>query len=129
MVTEVKRKCTIKELKTYEQGENWYMSAIVEVENETRVEEYRFPKIRLHNKSSEMQVDRSLDALFGCWCDTTVNLGFGRFACLYGEDPKGVATDDIGVFFVETIKEKTQEMTLEEIEKKLGYKVKIVSKK
>ena len=76
-----------------------------------------------------MQVDRSLDALFGCWCDTTVNLGFGRFDCLYGEDPKGVATDAVGIFFVETIKEKTQEMTLEEIEKKLGYKVKIVSKK
>lgn len=128
MVTEVKRKCTIKELKTYEQGEKWYMSAIVEVENESKVEEYRFPKIRLHNKSSEMQVNRSLTNPFDCWYDTTVNLGFGQFECFYGKDPKGVAAGE-GIYFMETIKEKTQELTLEEIEKKLGYKVKIVTKK
>ena len=34
-----------------------------------------------------------------------------------------------GLFTVKLVKEKVQEMTVEEIEKKLGHKIKIVSKK
>lgn len=44
----------------------------------------------------------------------------------YGNTMKIAKLDGIS-YTVETIKEKEHEMTIEEIEKKLGYKVKIVS--
>ena len=50
------------------------------------------------------------------WGATTLNLGFGELISV-GE-PK-----------IDVILEKKQDMTLEEIEKKLGYKVRIVNEK
>ena len=46
----------------------------------------------------------------------TINLGFGELPC-------------VGGMLYETIKKKEQTMTLSEIEKKLGYKIKLVSEK
>lgn len=53
--------------------------------------------------------------------DYFVDLGFGEMRL--SPDVNGAA------FTIKTVKEKTKEMTLEEIEKKLGHKVKIVNKK
>lgn len=50
------------------------------------------------------------------WGTTTLNLGFGELVCV--SEPK-----------IDVILEKKQDMTLEEIEKKLGYKVRIVNEK
>ena len=55
---------------------------------------------------------------FNGYCDTTIDLGFGRLdfhPTLTRYETRRVYT-------------ATKEMTLEEIEKKLGYKIKIVSK-
>lgn len=46
----------------------------------------------------------------------TINIGFGNLPC-------------IGGMVYETIEKKEQIMTLEEIENKLGYKIKLVSEK
>lgn len=54
-------------------------------------------------------------------CDYEINLGFG--------DLKGFAYDSDKLVTEVLIKERVEEMTIEEIEKKLGYKVKIVNKK
>ena len=54
--------------------------------------------------------------------DCTIDMGFGP--CMVTKGGRA------NVYFTETvIEEKTHEMTLDEIEKKLGYKVKIVNKK
>lgn len=54
-----------------------------------------------------------------CGCDTKVDLGFGDLDF----HPKLTRMESRRIYTV------TKEMTLEEIEKKLGYKVKIVSDK
>lgn len=52
------------------------------------------------------------------------------FNCSHDEEGHLALGDEKGNFmYRETITKKTHEMTMEEIEKKLGYKVKIVSKK
>lgn len=50
------------------------------------------------------------------WGTTTLNLGFGELVC-------------VGKPKIDVLLEKKQDMTLEEIEKKLGYKVRIVNEK
>lgn len=60
---------------------------------------------------------RPAETSIGFICGTTtLNLGFGELVCV-GE-PK-----------IDVILEKKQDMTLEEIEKKLGYKIRIVNEK
>ena len=54
--------------------------------------------------------------------ETTINLGLEK-------DLKLLPDEDGNYFTCELIKHKTREMTLEEIEEKLGYKVKIVTDK
>ena len=94
-------------------GFSLHMEYIVEDEN--RVERYIFPYVRL-----PIQKDRfAITTEFGFMM---ADVGFGTTRLL--PDPDFSNTS----FTVKTIKEKTKEMTLEEIEKKLGHKVKIISK-
>lgn len=51
------------------------------------------------------------------------------FYCMYDEGHIAFEDEKGNFMYKETIEKKTYEMTMEEIEKKLGYKVKIVSKK
>ena len=52
-----------------------------------------------------------------------------QYLCSFGLGDLSLYSDDDGYLYHEKIiEEKTKEMTLEEIEKKLGHKVKIVSK-
>ena len=117
---------TIKYINTYKEKRTWYMSLVAEVEDESRVVEYRFPKIELF---SDGRMDVYQEPAFG---ETSTCLQLEscrmthRFDCHKGLDEK---TKISGDYVAETIKEKTQELTLEEIEKRLGYKVKIVSDK
>ena len=60
------------------------------------------------------------DSLFRGY-DYEINLGFG--------DLKGFAYDSDKIVKEILIKERVEEMTIEEIERKLGYKVKTVNKK
>ena len=52
-----------------------------------------------------------------CGCETSINLGFGSL-----DFYPGITSEEI-----RRIHTVTKEMTIEEIEKKLGYKIKIVS--
>ena len=54
-------------------------------------------------------------------CDYEINLGFG--------DLKGFAYDSDKIVKDILIEERIEEMTVEEIERQLGYKIKIVNKK
>lgn len=57
--------------------------------------------------------------------------GYGLNACYVdlGLDKLLVSPNDGTYYTLALVKEKVQEMTMEEIEKKLGHKVKIVTKK
>ena len=116
-------KYTIKELKVFKEDGYWYMSAVVETETFSKVEEVRIPKILLTSENTQMGIFEEGSMFFPI---QRVDLGFGPLTLESTYDPRSKSR--VG-FTVELIKEKTHEMTIEEIEKKLGYKVKIVSKK
>ena len=88
------------------------------IETLNSIEECRIPcmhlPISLHRFGIKLEEDWGLG-------DThTANIGFGEMTLMPDKDGNE--------YYVKTIKEKTKEMTLEEIEKKLGHKVKIVNK-
>lgn len=102
----------------------YFLSATYRLESESDVRELNIPRIRLPIKSNDLTIKDTRG--ISCWNDRhmVADLGFGflTMGCL--------ERDGHYVYFTETvIEEKTHEMTLDEIEKKLGYKVKIINKK
>lgn len=123
-------KDTIKKLDTFKEGNTWYVSMIVERETDKDVTEFHIPKVELINVNERVWFHFS--------CDGSVYLSFGgctganTYSCKEGDVvlDSGKGKRIVKASYTERlIKEKTQELTLEEIEKKLGYKVKIVSNK
>lgn len=105
----------LKDLQLYKSDtyDQYYLSAIYTEENEHGVYEVTIPKIFLPINNHELIIDdRSPQRLY-------IDLGFGECRmCL----------DDNGNFYYKrVIEEKIHELTISDIEKKLGYKVKIVS--
>lgn len=96
-------------------GLGYYLSPKYRLETDRSVREIYIPKARLPINYGRLVI------------------GFNHKAnnpsCDFGLGELLLYADDAGHTFYETvIEEKTKEMTLEEIEKKLGHKVKIVSK-
>ena len=105
----------------------YYLRAKYEVEDEHRVTEHIFPHIVLPvNDSFEVYADNRSSL---AWArDITCNIGFGDLQLREADvHIPGHDKPFKQVHYVSrVIKEKHQEMTIEEIEKKLGYKIKIV---
>jgi hypothetical protein len=113
---------TITSLELHKNEVGYYLSAKFKIEDERSIKELDIPKIGLPVAQKGFCIRTeysSLDLRDLMYID----FGFGELRVL--------PTKDNGkeVLFTErVIEEKTKEMTLEEIEKKLGHKVKIVSK-
>jgi hypothetical protein len=102
----------------------YYLSAKYRVEDEHAIREIDIPKIRLHLNNEQIRIDYKHDP-YSLASSALIDLGFGML-------PLDYVTDDnanVFVFKEQIIEEKYTDMTLEEIEKKLGYKVKIVNKR
>lgn len=91
------------------------------LDSPTKTQALHIPRVVLPLNTKCINFDRYDDVyhILPEW-NYFVDLGFGEMRLLPDKD--GLA------FRIKTIEEKTKEMTLEEIEKKLGHKVKIVSK-
>lgn len=111
-------KVNLKDLKLNHDSCGYYLSAIYKIDDEDSIRELDIPKIRL--KVDPHRVDISIDAeVFG---ERKANIGFG-WCDIYHDGTK----DE--VYLTERIlHQKVHEMTMEELEKLLGYKVKIISK-
>lgn len=113
--------CEVKltELKLHSDSLGYYLSAKYRVEDISSIRELDFPKIRLGVNPNKVGI-RDDD---GIWSHPKVDIGFGFLELNHqGGRPE--------VYFTETvIEDKTHEMTIAEIEKKLGYKIKIVGEK
>ena len=112
-------KYTLKELVLLkgEYGDR-YFRAIYEVDCEDGVYEMTIPKIYLPlTKTPTIHISKACSN----WDrdEMTIDMGFGTL---------DVATDPGYGYTTRKTKDKTKEMTLEEIEKELGHKVKIVNK-
>lgn len=104
----------------YDKDFGYYLSAKYRVEDEHSIREIDIPRIMLGVKPNFVAIRQDGDP----WIRSEADIGFGY--CLLGSVDFG---NGINTNFIEhVLKEKTHEMTLDEIEKKLGYKVKIVNK-
>lgn len=107
------QKSRLTNLELYSEDGIYYLKAEYEVEDEHRLEKYTFPKLYLPIGDRFSVYDR---------CGFQPKIEFG---CLELDALK----HDGYIFKIEILKEYPQKMTLEEIEKKLGYKVELVSGK
>ena len=116
-----KNNYNLKDLQLYKEDTKYYLTAIYQYETERGIYEVTIPKIYLH--TGEPIIKKPFDVYHsGINLDpTTIDLGFGD--CVICEDEKGYSYYDV------LIKEKVHDLTLSEIEKKLGYKVRVVSEK
>ena len=108
-----KVKLTKAKLNNDEYG--YSLALTYEVETLAEVQKVHFPRVQLSIEPMEFVIEHSHGGFA-----PRVDFGFGMTSLFPG--------DDGHYFTTEIVKTKTKEMTLEEIEKKLGHKVKIVNK-
>lgn len=131
MATEKKneRKHELKDIQLFEEKGQYYLKLKYIIEDEYSVKELEIPKVMLPFTDAYPYIEKSVDyngritLLPRTTCRLMVtNTSLPMCA--------GETTESCGceVFFTEKIiKEKHKEMTLAEIERKLGYKIKIVA--
>ena len=114
----------LQRLELNKDDRGYYLSTTYIVEDKHSIREIDIPKIRLCVDRKRFGI--TLEHCPGlCSQQGYINLGFGDMPIDYDFDSDGNT-----FMYKETIvKEKHTEMTLDEIEKKLGYKIKIVNKK
>lgn len=108
---------TIKDLKLYKEDNKYYLSALIDCEDNRGVYEMSIPKIEF-----PIAKNCSVDIMSGEYDKpyTTVSIDFG-LGKLYVEP-----FDDSGNYYTLTcIEEKVHKMTLADIEKELGYKIEL----
>lgn len=105
----------------------YFLRAVYEVEDERSVRELIIPHIVLPIAIKPNIINKSESESGRHYEKMSINVGFGstlaRTCGVYIPEHGSIEN----VCYVErVVKEKTQEMTIEEIEEKLGYKIKIV---
>lgn len=130
---ENKEHSTLTEYEVFEEGGQLYIKLVYILEDEHRIEKLTIPKV-------ELPIFTKFKPIIGERCETFDCIGqfkIPNMSCKMCFDSgqfwfnvrrSNSYTEDDIFYMIETVKEKSVDMTLEEIEKKLGYKVKIVTK-
>ena len=111
----------ITNIELYNEKGQYYLKVEYEVDNVYRLEKYTVPKIHLPIADCVTIIHESDNTYMGMFERNAIDLGFGELNMLRDKSGR--------LCTMEVIKEYPQKMTLEEIEKKLGYKVEVVSNK
>lgn len=119
----------IKDVQLVQEDSKLYLDITYELEDNKAIEELHIPRVEIPlfvggYPAIERKNDPDYDGLVPAW------FPLREVVCLNtGNDTKlKIHRDSHGNYFTfKTIKEKTQEMTIAEIEKKLGHKIKIIS--
>lgn len=125
MATEKKneRRHELKNIELFEEAGQYYLKLKYILEDEHSVRELEIPKVKI-------QVNKNLYPHINCISQTIGDSIYDLYAG-YGDCLPilpGETAEANHVYYTEKIiKEKRKEMTVAEIEKKLGYKIKIVS--
>lgn len=113
--------CRLISFEVYREPQSRYYfgKVVYQVEDERGIWEETYPRIRLPILQSTQP---KIDIVHGIIGDiATIDLGFGELP-LKMDDTKSYAERKL-------VKEKIHDMTIAEIEKKLGYRIKIVDEK
>lgn len=114
------RDLKLKDLQLYKElNDKYYLSAVFDQEDETGFYEISVPKIDLEINASECYIKEDKTYIFSQPFHT-VTVDFGGI-----ELNARPSWEDKSFYNKKLISEKRREMTLEEIEKELGYKIKI----
>lgn len=113
-------KIDIKDVKIDHINDNYYLNLTYLCEDERGVYERNYPRIHIPIPKKGLPV---IDQTFGCGyvSTSTIMLGSEEFD-LHADEKGNIVTETI-------IKPKIHELSISEIEKKLGYKIKIVGEK
>lgn len=111
-------KIAVKDAKLKKSMQGYSLDVIYTIETPSEIQELHIPRLMLPIGHENVIINTDFDYYGGPLC--TVDVGFGNLRVLESDDGK--------FFTLKTIETKTKEMTLEEIEKKLGHKVKIINK-
>lgn len=120
-----KEKWTLKDVKLVEEDGKYYLTTKYDLETDTDIREVTVDRVPLPLDYRPVISEECEDL----WSDNRcvamppthfVSIGYGKMRIPERKEP----------FYFEKVKlEKVQELTLEEIEKRLGFKVKVVSEK
>lgn len=105
------------DLKLYKENDLYYLDITFQIENDNYIEEVRIPKAEL--PASALTYYGDVNIRTNTIGISYVDLGFGEL-CMHESSDGHRLTRTI-------LEHKIKEMTLSEIEKKLGHKIKIVS--
>lgn len=116
----------VRYVELVEENGQYYLHIKYRVKDEYEIKEYDIPKAKIPLNLSRVPFINKT-----CERDSFGRPIMDSFICCVNSDAmplcKGNTEHANDVFFtVETIKEKRKELTIAEIEKKLGYKIKIV---
>lgn len=103
----------------FEGAKIYYLKAVYEYEDERGIYELTVPHMELPVDDNCILTTEHASISTRCM-NVWANIGFGNLR---------VKNDDDVPYFIKELKKKTHKMTVEEIEKKLGYKIEIVSEK
>lgn len=119
----------VKEVKFYEENGKYYANVTYVTEDNSSIKEINYPKVYIPfiDECREIEMDYKTDKEIPSFSRirNTQYLVINRLI----QYPLDAGGDCGRTCVVKVIKEKTQKMTVEDIEKKLGYKIEIVSKK
>lgn len=109
---------TIKDLQLYKEDNKYYLSALIDYEDERGVYEMSVPKIEF--PIMQNCCINNTSGIYDSKFYTTVSLDFGL-----GELYAKPFDDSDHYYTVTCVEEKVHKMTLADIEKKLGYKIEL----
>lgn len=124
---------TVKEARLYEENDNFYLDLRYEIEDADQIREVHIPKVRIPLEFANLE--HTYESVYrGMSETTTLSLPYKDLGCYRGTawflNDDGEELVRPGTHFaIKIIKEKKTDMTIEEIEAKLGYKIRIVNKK
>lgn len=124
---------TVKEARLYEENDNFYLDVRYEIEDQHSVKEIHIPKVRIPLEFAN--IENTWESVYGGTAESTnLVLPYANLGCYPGNawflNDDGRENVHPGVRFAcKIIKEKKTDMTIEEIEARLGYKIRIVNKK
>ena len=120
---------TVKEAHLYEENDSYYLDVRYEIEDQQCIKEIHIPKVRIPLEAADLE--HTWQSVYGGTAESTdFVLPYKNLSCYQGVAKFEGLNDLYNVAYgIRVIKEKKTDMTIEEIEAKLGYKIRIVNKK